>query len=214
MDTFTKFFLALIAVAVLLIAVLSWQELTQTQAPPPVEGLVWPQPKTVPEFQLMDHNNTPFNLQRLQGHWTLLFFGYTQCPDICPITLTVLQGMKQHLQQQPEMLKDTQFVFVSVDPKRDDAEKLKGYVEYFDPAFLGVTGKELDISELTRRLGIVYVKVPQPGGQDEEHYLIDHSSAILLVDPQGQMVGIFSAPHEAKDLAVHYVKMRTFLQTL
>ncbi len=207
----TMLLIAFFLCAVLLAVWLSWANWMQTESPP-VAGLVWPKPKTVPAFQLSDHNNKPFNLQRLQGKWTLLFFGYTQCPDICPITLTVLQGMEQHLSQQADILSNTQFVFVSVDPQRDDAEKLKGYVEYFHPDFLGVTGDELEISELTRHLGIIYIKVPQSGGKNDEHYLIDHSSAIVLIDPRGQMVGIFSAPHEARTLAEHYLEMRHFLE--
>jgi len=208
----TQLVIVLLGIGIAITVWLNWHAITVSKSPPPVAGLVWPKPKTVPAFQLTDHNNQAFNLQRLQDKWTVLFFGYTQCPDICPITLTVLQGMKQHLQQYSEILNNTQFVFVSVDPGRDTLEKLKGYVTYFDPSFLGVTGKELELSELTRHLGIIYIKVPQAGGHNAEHYLIDHSSAILLIDPQGHMVGVFSAPHEAKALAEHYLEMRNFLQ--
>ncbi len=198
----------------LLIAALGYFWLTFSPAPepPPIEGLVWPQAKPVPPFQLIDQNRQSFNLQRLQGKWTLLFFGYTQCPDICPITLTLLQGVKHQLETYPDINKDTQYVFVSVDPARDDAEKLKGYVEYFDPSFLGVTGSALEISELTRQLGVIYIKV-QPPGADDTQYLIDHSSAIFLVNPQAHMVGVFSAPHETPALVQHYLQMRNFLQS-
>ncbi len=213
MKTFNRRYLSIIlALLGMIIMVMLIQSLsTPPASPPPVAGLVWPKPKPVPAFKLLDHNNEEFDLQRFKGQWSLLFFGYTQCPDICPITLTVLQGVKQYLQQQPERSHDTQYVFVSVDPQRDDAIKLKGYVEYFDPEFLGVTGDAFEISELARHLGIIYRQVKQSGTADD-HYLINHSSAILLIDPKGFLVGVFTAPHEPEALAKHYLEMREFLE--
>lgn len=185
---------------------------TSTPLEHKIEGLLYPQVKEIYPFSLTDQNNQPFTLNDLQGKWSLMFFGYTQCPDICPITMQTLRDVYKHLEAtQPDYLKETQFVFVSVDGNRDTPKKLKGYVEYFNRNFIGATGDERAVNRLTRQLGIVYIIVPAPDG-NPDHYLIDHSSSITLIDPKGRMIGLFSAPHQAEDISQRYAQMRAYLQ--
>ncbi len=172
-----------------------------------IQGLMWPQPKVLRDFRLQDTHGRPFTPASLKDHWSFLFFGYTHCPDVCPTTMALLAQVDRLLQQDdgPD---NRQFVFVSVDPERDGPKTLQDYVSYFNPAFIGATADEEQLSVLTRQLGILHLKVPQADGKD---YLVDHSTAILLVDPELRVVGIFSSPHEARDIASRFQRMRRFI---
>lgn len=186
--------------------------LLNSRHPPPqsannIRGLMWPHPKALQGFQLQQSNGKAFTLQSLKGHWSFLFFGYTHCPDVCPTTLAMLNQVDRLLEQAPGP-KNRQFVFISVDPERDTLPVLKQYVSYFNPAFIGATGSLEQLPSLTRQLGILYVKVPQKNSKD---YLVDHSASILLIDPQGQVVGIFSTPHQAKNIAERFLRIQQFI---
>ena len=158
--------------------------------------------RSMPDFELQDYDNRSFTRAQLKDRWTLLFFGYTSCPDVCPLTLTVLKDVYRRLEGTP-YAQDTQVVFVSVDPKRDSLATLKRYVQHFHPTFKGVTGSEGQLQQLTKPLGIFY----QYQGEGED-YLVDHSSAMLLVDPTGNLRALFSAPHDANILSKDYVAIR------
>ncbi len=159
----------------------------------------------MPAFALQSHDGQPFDNARLMGQWSFLFFGYTFCPDVCPMTLTMFQELYETLAKTPEGLGNTQFVFLSVDPKRDTPKRLAEYVTYFNPEFIGVTGEPDVIEGLTESIGIVYMKTR---GQSKEDYLIDHSSAVLLVDPKGRLYALFAAPHEPNAIAQAFSKIR------
>jgi protein SCO1/2 len=203
-----KFIILAMVIFLLGISYFLWFQVMPTQKFHDIEGLLWPKVKAITDFQLVNHRNEPFNRESLLGAWSLMFFGYTHCPDICPTTLLVLKEVKAQIAQSTEYGSDTQYIFVSVDGERDTPEKLAEYIHYFDPGFIGATGTTSQVNVLTRQLGIVYIRKPsQTAGQ----YFIDHSSAILLVNPQGEMVGQFSAPHLAQTIVSQYSKMRQFL---
>ncbi|MGB0865316.1 MAG: SCO family protein [Granulosicoccaceae bacterium] len=144
-----------------------------------------------------------------EGQWTLAFFGYTYCPDICPAALAnMAQTMAIVREKHPEFA-DTQILFVSVDPQRDTPERLKEYVEYFDPAFVGTTGDKVDIDELTQKLGALYTMVGETEGRDD--YLVDHSSQIVLINPQGEMRAIITPPHLPNQMASDIALLRASL---
>lgn len=172
-----------------------------------VKGLLWPNPKVVKPFQLTDHDGRPFDLERLKGHWSFLFFGFTHCPDVCPMALETMKQVALRLEAS-DAAAGTQYVFVSVDPARDTPEQLKGYVQYFDPDFIGATGEHDELRRMTRQLGIIYdINEPDAAGD----YQVDHSAAILLTDPRGRMVGVFSVPHQVTDIADRFQAMRDFI---
>jgi protein SCO1/2 len=177
------------------------------------EGLaatVLPAPKPLPPFSLVDQDHRPFGPERLRGKWSFLFFGYTHCPDVCPLTLATLRTVHERLTAEPGErggVQNTQFVFVSVDPERDTPEQLKSYVSYFNKSFLGVTGDQVQLQTLTRHLGILYMRV---AGR-EDHYTVDHSAAILLIDPEARLAALFSAPHDAEKIASAFLKVRDYL---
>ena len=119
------------------------QPRVMTEAEMMINGLyLLDTPRNIGEFELIDHHGQPFDRARLEGGWTLIFFGFTFCPDICPTTMTFLDGFVGQLEGTEA--EDTRVVMVTVDPARDTVEQLAKYVPYFNPDFTGVTGEFLD----------------------------------------------------------------------
>jgi protein SCO1 len=157
---------------------------------------VLPQPRAVPDFSLTDHNGAAFGNAQLKDHWSLLFFGFTRCPDICPNTLGLLQAVNAAMKTEASSA-GFQVVFVSVDPKFDTTPVLKSYVEYFDPSFVAVSGPEQQLRLLTDSLYVPYSYVPMRNTDD---YTVEHSGALVLLNPDGQAVAYFSPPLQARPI--------------
>ena len=177
------------------------------QKPPAVAGLMWPQPKTLQSFTTVNQDGQAFGLENLQGKWSFLFFGYTNCPDICPITLTVFKTVYEKLESMDKS-ENVQMVFVSVDPDRDSSEQLKQYVSYFNQDFIGLGGNLEQVSNLTSQMGIAFFHEPASAEGD---YLVDHAASVFLVDPRGRVIAIMSAPHQAEDILSRFSKIRSFI---
>ncbi|MCU7811043.1 MAG: SCO family protein [Candidatus Thiodiazotropha sp. (ex Notomyrtea botanica)] len=199
-----KSILILILLIPLLIAGVSSWFLFNTQ-PPTVKAHIetkgatlLPQLRPLAAFSLNDHQGKTFDNSRLLGRWTLLSFGYTHCPDICPSTLAMLAEINLNLQQ-TERKFPYQIGFVSVDPERDTTERLAEYVTYFDPSFLGIRGDDAALQTVTKPLGILYRKVETE--KSAMGYVMDHSASIILVDPQGRYHALFSPPHDPAIMA-------------
>ena len=171
---------------------------TSRPVAPEIDGLLWPQSKALEGFALEDHRGRPFGLDSLGGRWTLLFFGYTHCPDVCPVTLSVLKNALALIERDDPGAERPQVVFVSVDPARDSLEHLAAYVSHFDPAFLGVTGDDTGLGSFARQLGVLYI-LGEPDASGG--YLVDHTAAVFLIDPRGHLVALFQAPHDAAAIA-------------
>jgi protein SCO1/2 len=154
-------------------------------------------PRTVNAFALTDHEGAPFTQERLQGQWSLLFFGYTFCPDICPITLATIHQFEQLLQvEEPEAAAQLQVAMISVDPQRDTADKLAAYMGYFGEDYVGVTGQYIDIFNLGRQLNVAFGYTPTENGE----YLVNHSGEIILINPNGKFHGFFKVPHDPEKM--------------
>lgn len=173
-------------------------------------GLLWPQVRDLPAVELIDQEGERFGVEDFRGHWSLVFFGFTFCPDICPMTLASLNEMQQQLAAQGADIDNLQTILVSVDPERDTPARLNEYVSYFNEDFIGVTGTEAELQTLTRGLGAVYV-IEEPDAAGD--YLIDHSASIFLINPQGQLTGIFTTPHEPASLAERLRGMLDYIET-
>jgi len=177
-----------------------WLFVQGRQAPAMQSLKVLPEPRVIADFELADQNGEPFSLADLQGRWTLIFFGFTHCPDICPSTLFELQAVHEQLTAGagPGPSRH-QVLFVSVDPERDTPERLKSYVSYFHPDFIGASGSDQQLRPLALQLGIAYRIEEHEAGAT--HYTVDHSASVLLTDPSGRLYGVFPAPHEAGKLS-------------
>jgi len=181
---------SLTIVAVIIGVVLS--RAVQVSMNPPLQlvtGTALLEPRALPELQLVDGNNATFTRANLQGHWSLLYFGYTTCPDICPTTLSTLAQVEKNLSDMPEP-KRPQVVFVSVDPQRDTPAIVQRYVKFFSPRFTGVTGDSKQIQALTTAVGVPVVITPTENGA----YTVDHSATLFAVDPKGRIAAVFSPP--------------------
>jgi protein SCO1/2 len=162
----------------------------------------FPVAREIQPFELIDHHSAAFDQAALQHHWSFVFFGYTYCPDVCPTTLSILNGVAQRLQ---DVDADVRFVMVTVDPERDTPERLAEYVTYFNGDFLGVTGSDAGLTQLTRQLGILYNRVEPEG--DAAGYLMDHTAGVFLFDPDGRYHAVFTPPLSADGLAGDFRKM-------
>lgn len=162
----------------------------------PIQGVVITPPRNIVAPALVKDNGEVFSDNDLQGVWHLLFFGYTNCPDICPVTMGVTAQAKKLAAANNQTF--PQVIFISVDPERDKVEMLTDYVQYFDPDFIGVTGDSELIKALSLQMSVVYMKMPSES--DETDYLVDHSSALLLINPQGKLVAMLNPPHDAKTI--------------
>ena len=140
---------------------------------------LYPEPRALTPFQLLDQDAKAFTNADLMGHWSFVFFGFTQCPDICPTTLAVMANVAKQLP--PEFATDTRFVFVTVDPERDTPALLHDYVNWFNFGLVGVTGDVAAITALARDMGVAFSKVAQG-----DSYVMDHSVRVFLLDGQGR----------------------------
>ena len=155
-------------------------------------------PRALADFQLLDGDKQPFTRAHLQGHWSLLFFGYTHCPDVCPVTLSELAQALPLLQHAEEAtVPGVQVVFISVDPARDTPELLKNFALYFNEHFIGVTGSLEQLTALTDSLGARHRRLTEQGAE----YRVEHSADVWLIDPQARLYAKYPAPQHAQELA-------------
>jgi protein SCO1/2 len=156
--------------------------------------ILLPQGRLLPELSMSDQNGQPVRLDQLQGKWTLLFFGYTYCPDICPTTLAQLRQIRGEL---PAATRDhLRVVLVSVDPERDTPQQLKQYLEYFDKSFIGLTGSVAQIQTLANAVSIPFI----PADTRKPGYTVDHSGNLALLGPDGTQRGFIRAPFNTQKL--------------
>ncbi len=151
---------------------------------------VLPDPNPVPSFSLLDQHGNAVDEHVFKGQWDLVFFGFTHCPDICPMTLQVLAAARQQLADAGQAPLP-RIVLVSVDPERDTPELLGQYVDYFGDDNLGLTGSLEGVQQLADGLGIYFARQPADG----DNYNVDHSAAVLVVDPNGGFHALFGGPH-------------------
>src|SRR5262245_54200585 len=173
---------------------------TEVAAPRLENAVLYQVPRPLPDAPLAGPGGARFGTASLAGRWTFLYFGFVNCPDICPTTLATLAAAEKSLADLPPAERPA-VAFVSVDPGRDTPEVLARYVAHFDAAFEGVTGSAAAIAEWSRALGVaVVIGAPSADGS----YSVDHSAAIFLVDPEGRAAALFGTPHEAGAIARDY----------
>ena len=153
-------------------------------------------PVALPSFHLQDQHGQRFDLSNLKGHWSILFFGFTQCPDICPATLQQLTVLDRAIAQQTIAGVVPQTVFISVDPKRD-TEHLAEYVGYFSKQFVGVSGDMTEVGKLEKDIGAWHQYQSTSSGS----YNVAHSGELFLINPKGELQAKLQPPLDIQTIA-------------
>ena len=152
--------------------------------------------KPIQAFDLLDHHGEKFDLGRLTGKWTLLFFGFTNCPDICPVTMQFLKSVKKNLVEK-NAWENMQVGFFTVDPARDTVKQLSNYVPHFDPEFIGITGSLEGVEKFAKQMSMPFQLEEK---NERGHYNVAHSASILLISPDAELRGILSTPHQLQPI--------------
>lgn len=156
--------------------------------------ILLPQSRNLPDLKMTNQDGQPVQLNELKDKWTLLFFGYTYCPDICPTTLAQLRQLKSELPK--EALSMLRVVLISVDPDRDTPQQLKQYLGYFDKDFVGLTSTVPNLQKLANAVSIPYI----PADTSKPGYTVDHSGNLALLGPDGTQRGFIRAPFNNQKL--------------
>lgn len=167
-------------------------------------GTLLDTPRQISEFNLQRTDKKIFNNKSLLGHWTFIFFGFTNCGYMCPTTMAEL-GKTYRLLQNKGTQTLPEVVMISLDPKRDSLEKLEKYVHAFDAHFYGARGSDADIHAMTQELGIAYANVSIKTSQGKEKNDIEHTGAIMLFNPKGKLAAFFTSPHNSDLLAKDFL---------
>jgi protein SCO1/2 len=170
-----------------------------------IGGIYLTEPRQLEDFVLTDQDGRPLRPEDFKGHWNFCFFGYTFCPDVCPTTLGQLGAVESALAERGTA-DDTLFWMISVDPLRDTPTRLKEYVGFFSPRFRGASGESEQIDAFARQVGVYYkIHEPKP---DTDYYLVDHSAAILLINPDGALQAVLTPPHTPAKIVEDFDKIR------
>lgn len=174
--------------------------LARQQAPAPAPTVtsltLYGAAQPLPEFQFERALGGSFAKQDLQGKLTLMFFGFTHCPDICPTTLATMREIETRLQGDPALAR-LQMVFITVDPQRDTAEVLAEYTRFFSANVIALRASDEELARLSKSLGVVYDLRKDADGNVQ----VDHSVQISLIDPQARMIGVIRPPHDGARIA-------------
>ena len=190
-----KFFIAAVAIVAIVTGI--WMSTRVLSPPPqPQTATILPAPSELAEFSLVSDNGDAFTREDFAGRWNLVFFGFTHCPDICPITLQVLANARKAMRD-AGLDELPRVVLVSVDPERDTPAVLAAYVANFGDDTIGITGDLDEVRKLTDGLGIFFEK----SGIDGDAYSVDHSSVVIVINPEGQFHALFGTPHKAENFA-------------
>ena len=167
----------------------------QEPASAPIRAFVPETPRKLAIPALQQGNGSSFDMASLQGKWSLLFFGYTNCPDICPTTLNTVAQAKKKLEQADKQF--PQVVFISVDPERDNVKVLGDYVSYFDKDFIGATGEEKRLRAITVQMNSMFMVQPS---ENVNEYQVGHSLNLILINPDVELVAVLRPPHSVETI--------------
>lgn len=176
--------------------------LFKTEPPQPEFATLLPEGRPVPEFSLAAHTGDAFTPGDLRGQYSLVFFGFSNCPDVCPLTLRILADARAALEE--GSLAAPELVFVSVDPERDDREQVARYVGFFGATMTGVFGPAPQLQPLLDFFGVGVHKMSVDG----EDYTVTHSGAVFMINPAGEYVAVFNSPKNADQVVRDFLVIR------
>lgn len=196
---------AIILVAALAVASGLWGMqhwmLRNEHARPQLQAVkLFDQARVLPSFSLQQSDQTQLIPGELKGHWTVVFLGFTHCPDVCPTTLAQLAQAQRQWTALPDSIRP-RVLFVSVDPDRDTPDAIGEYAHAFHRDTLAATADVPALEAFARSLSMVFMKVPAPEGAPPEQYSIDHSASLAVLDPQGRMAGVILPPLDPPAIA-------------
>ena len=189
-----KVVIIIVALAALSAGFFTFSNLNRAELPE--NALYYQAPRNIKNFSLTDHKGQAFSNQDLQGKWSWIFFGYTSCPDVCPTTLQELNFVYDELQA---ISSNNQVLLVSVDQNRDSQQTLSDYIAYFNPEFKALRAEHDVLFPFARNLGLMYALTDDSAG---EGYFVDHSAAIVLINPDGLISAIFKPKQELGQLPI------------
>lgn len=184
--------------------------------PEEIEDYLFWEAKKLTDFKLIGGGNQTLGPDDLKGKWSFIFFGYINCPDVCPLTMGVLGKTFKLIETDPTAYREIQGIFISVDPKRDTPKLVKEYASYFSSKITGVTGEPAQLEAFSRQMSALYTihpKEAQASGETQasgDGYQVTHNSTVFLVDPQGRLYGRFPPPQLPQEIAGVFLKIRTF----
>lgn len=164
-----------------------------------------PQPRPLADVRFVDKSGQEAHLSDLKGDFTLVFFGFTNCPDVCPLTLAMLAQARADIASRAPRF-TPRVLFVSVDPGRDTPEKIAAYLNAFNPEFLGVTASDDELAPLLAQLGVAVEKEHDHSGGG--HYNVVHNSAVYVLDQNAEWIAVSTGPHDPKTFASDYLRIR------
>jgi protein SCO1/2 len=172
---------------------------------PPQNATELPQATPLADVRFVDKSGSDAHLGDFKGNFTLLFFGFTNCPDVCPLTLAMLAQVRADIARRAPRF-TPRVLFVSVDPSRDTPEKISAYLQGFDPEFLGVTAPDAELEPLLKQLGVAVEKQHDHGGGG--NYNVVHNSAIYVLDQNAEWIAVSTGPHDPKVFASDFLRIR------
>lgn len=181
-----------------------WMLIQHLSQPSFTNAILYPETsRSIQPFSLVDSNNQEFDKSRLLGKWSFVFFGYTHCSDICPLTLHTLNQAADLITKN---FADVQFIFASVDPQRDNSVHLKNYVTHFNPDFLGISGDYQQLVAFGKALGAPFDK---SDSQDSRSFIMAHSAQIFLINPKAERYALLPQPHQAGEIVHDFYTIRS-----
>ncbi len=191
-----KFFYSALALISLAAGAVGFSYLS-TPLPLPDYALYYQEPREIQPFAFVDVGNETFTAKQLKARWSIVFLGYTSCPDVCPTTLQNLHFIYDEL---TAIAKNSQVIFVSADPKRDSIEKLSQYINYFNKDFKAIRAEHDVLFPFSRNLGLMYAI--NATDNDDKNYGVDHSASLALINPNGKVAAIFKPEHNVGEVPV------------
>ena len=178
------------------------------RAAPIANGLVFENPRPISTFRLIDFDQGTFSVDQLKDRWSFIYFGYSACGQVCTETLTELKRLILALSSLDNAL-PIQVVFVTVDPGRDSASRLKTYLREFDSTFIGITGDINTLAFFAAELAAPFTLDPDAG----ENNVLDHSNSIMLINPSAALQAVLAPPHDAQRLQADFGAIVRWWQT-
>jgi len=170
---------------------------------------LFPEPKAFSSFTLLTGNNQIISQEDLKGKWTLIYFGFTRCPDECPVAMSLIRNLYSTLEKKDFDLSDKQTMLVTIDPENDTPDIIDKYAKAFNQDFIGARGNRPMLLSLATQLNVMVVEPPKNHESHSINHLENHSNNIMLIDPEGKYFGFFRPPFDEEKFLLTFQSVVT-----